>query len=306
MKKRVGVLMGGMGSEREISFKTGAAFVKSVKNLNYPFEVIDVGPDLPSVLSKTKIDCALLALHGKYGEDGTVQGILEYMKIPYSGSGVLASALAMHKVATKQILSHWGIPNPDYEVVSLSGASQGGSFMPKSLELPVVVKPTHEGSSVGVTIVRRKDDFKKAFEVAAPFGRDVLIESFIDGMEVTVPIWMGKILPIIEIIPRTGEYDFKRKYTPGESEHIIPARLSKNSKLKCEQYAFETFNAIGCRHYARVDIRLDQKGNPFVLELNTLPGCTETSLFPESAAKAGISFDQFIETLIENATLDYL
>jgi D-alanine-D-alanine ligase len=303
MKKTVGVLLGGLSSEREVSLKTGAAFVKALKNLGYPFEVIDAGKDLPQVLMHKKIDCALLALHGKYGEDGTVQGILEYLKIPYTGSGVLASSLGMNKVATKQILTHWGVPTPEFQVLDFKNNS--GLQAELKLQTPVVVKPAQEGSAVGVSIVHEKDEFAAAVESARQFDRVVIVEKYIDGQELTVPIWIDRALPIIEIVPKGEFYDYKRKYTAGQTEYIIPARISEAVAAKCSAYALETFRAVGCRHYARVDIRLDRDHKPHILEINTLPGCTETSLFPKAAAKAGIGFEKIIETLVENATLDY-
>lgn len=302
-KKKVGVLLGGLGSEREVSLKTGAAFVKALQKLDYPHEAIDAGADLPLVLSKKKIDCALLALHGKYGEDGTVQGLLEYMKIPYTGSGVMASALAMNKVATKQLLTHWGVPTPDFQVLDLKLGTLEDFKL--NLSLPVVVKPAQEGSAVGVAIVHQAKEFKSAIQAAAKFDRVIVIEKYIEGTEITVPIWFDKTLPIIEIVPKGDFYDYTRKYTAGQTEYIIPARLPAETVKKCEKFALETFRAVGCRHYARADIRVDKKNNPFILEINTLPGCTETSLFPKSAAKAGLSFEKIIETLVESATLDY-
>lgn len=313
-KKRVGVLLGGMGSEREVSLKTGAGFVKALKNLDYPHVIIDAGPDLPDQLKKNKMDCALLALHGKYGEDGTVQGILEYMKIPYTGSGVMASSLAMNKVATKQILSHWGVPTPEFQLLDLRKDRSGkGSAFDKTavekfkltLPVPVVVKPAQEGSSVGMSIVNDATKIHDALELAAQYDDLIVIEKFIPGQEITVPVWMDRVLPMIEIKPKTEWYDYKRKYTAGATDYIIPAELKPDVQKKCEQYSLETFNAVGCRHYARVDLRVTPEGKPYVLEINTLPGCTETSLLPKSAAKAGISFDKIVETLVENATLDY-
>lgn len=295
--------MGGVGSEREVSMRTGAAFSKSLERLKYPFENIIVGADLPQVMSQTKCDCALLALHGKYGEDGTVQGILEYLKIPYTGSGVLASALAMNKILTKQILTHWGVPTPEWQVADLSKSK--ASEIKLQIKLPVVVKPAREGSTVGLSIVRKDDEFVKALETAAACDQMIIIEQYIDGTEVTVPIWGDKALPTIEIVPKTGFYDYKRKYTAGETEYIMPARISEKALKLCESYSLETFKAVDCRQYARVDLRIDKNDKPWVLEINTLPGFTETSLFPKSAAKAGITFDQIIETLVEQSTLDY-
>jgi D-alanine-D-alanine ligase len=304
MKKRVALIWGGMGSEREVSLKTGAAFEKALQKLGYLYDIIDAGPDLPKQLIGKDFDCALLALHGKYGEDGTVQGILEYLKIPYTGSGVLASSLAMNKVATKQILSHWGVATPEFQVIDSEKFLKGYDKDLK-IEFPVVAKPIEEGSAVGVSICKNMDELKKGVIAASQFDKNVLVEKFIDGAEVTVPIWFDQVLPIIEIVPKTEFYDYKRKYTAGATDYFIPARISESAKKKCEQFSLETFKAVGCRHYARVDIRVDKEGNPFVLEINTLPGCTETSLFPKSAAKVGFSFEHIISTLVENATLDY-
>jgi D-alanine-D-alanine ligase len=303
MKKRVAVLMGGVGSEKEVSLRTGAAFVKSLERLKYPYETIIAGENLPRVLSDLKCDCVLNALHGKYGEDGTVQGILEYLKIPYTGSGVLASSLAMNKVVTKQVLAHWGIPTAEWQVVDLSQTNIK-EFKLK-LPLPVVVKPAREGSTVGISIVHKNEEVSKALEVAKASDQIVIIESYIAGVEITVPIWENRALPMIEIVPKSEFYDYKRKYTAGETEYIIPARISDNVRRLCEDFSLETFKAVGCRQYARVDIRIDKNDKPFILEINTLPGFTETSLFPKSALKAGISFDQIVEKLVDEASLDY-
>ncbi len=317
-KKRVGIIQGGMSSEREVSLKTGAAFLKAIKTLDYPFEVIDAGANLPEQLRASKIDCALLALHGKYGEDGTVQGILEYMKIPYTGSGVQASSLAMNKIATKQILTHWGVPTPDFQVLDLRGKTSAEkkslieNFKSK-IEAPLVIKPAQEGSAVGVTIVNKEklspvelqSEITAGLTVAAQYDRVIIIEKYIPGREVTIPIWLDRALPIIEIRPKGDFYDYKRKYTAGETEYVVPAPLSEKLKKDCEHFALETFKAVGCRQYARVDMRITPDDKPFILEINTLPGCTETSLFPKSAAKEGISFEKIIETLVESATLDY-
>ncbi|MBK9294586.1 MAG: D-alanine--D-alanine ligase [Oligoflexia bacterium] len=305
------LVQGGLGSEREISLKTGAAFERALKNLKANYTVIDAKEDFPVQISKIKnIKCALLALHGKYGEDGTIQGILEYLKIPYTGSGVMASALAMNKAATKQILSQNGIPNADYGVINLNFLKESDinselQKIVKKVGIPLVVKPLQEGSSVGMSIVKNEKDVLNAIHLAAKYDKQILIEKFISGMEITVPIWFGKALPIIEIKPKSEFYDYKRKYTKGETDYILPAPLSPELQKKCEKYSIDTFLAVGCRHYARVDLMISEDHKPYVLEINTLPGCTETSLLPKSAAKAGLKFDDMIQTLIENATLDY-
>jgi len=303
MKKRVGVLLGGLSSEREISLRTGAAFIKALEKKGFPVERIDVGKDLPQVLSTKKIDVALLALHGKYGEDGTVQGLLEYMRIPYQGAGVLGSSLGMNKIFSKQILSHYNIPTAPFEVVDLSRTSTGKAKV--KLAPPYVVKPSQEGSSVGVTIVHETSELPEALELAGRYDKLVLVEKFIDGMEVTVPIFEGIKLPVIEIVPKDEYYDYKRKYTAGQTEYILPARLEPSMLRLCEDYARQTFDALGCRCYARVDLRVEHGKKPFVLEINTLPGCTETSLVPKALASAGVPFEDFVEKLVEMARLDY-
>lgn len=303
MKKRVGVLLGGLSSEKEISRRTGNAFVNALNKKGYPVEVIEVGADLPQVLGQKKIDVALIALHGKYGEDGTVQGILEYMRIPYSGSGVLGSALGMNKIISKQILAHYNIPTPQWEVIDLSKTS--ASKVHLKMQYPVVIKPSQEGSSVGMSIVKESSQLAAGLELAGKYDKLVLVEKYIDGKEITVPVVDGMKLQAIEIVPKTEWYDYTRKYTAGQTEYIIPARLSPDVMELCERYSRETFDALGCRTYARVDLRVSTENKPYVLEINTLPGCTETSLVPKAVAQAGIPFEDFVEKLVQTARLDY-
>lgn len=301
--KKVALIVGGMGSERDVSLSTGKAFEGALKNLNLNYQVIDAGADFPELMSKSDCDVALLALHGKYAEDGIVQGILEYLKIPYSGSGVLTSALCMDKVLTKQTFQQNGIKTAEYQVLNLKG-HQAADMSAVYLKPPVVVKPSREGSSVGVSICHKAEDILPAIEFARKYDYQVIVERFINGPEVTVPIVNGKALTPIEIVPKTDFYDYKNKYTAGNTDYFLPARVEKKvlSELKATtEKIFETFN-IGT--YARVDYMIDEQ-SPSAIEINTLPGCTPTSLLPKSAEFDGISFDELILKLIEGAHLDY-
>ena len=221
---KIGVLMGGLSREREISLRTGAAILKALSEKGYNVHAIDVGHDVAEVLIREKIECAFVALHGRFGEDGTIQGMLELMRIPYTGSGVLASALAMHKVLSKKVFLCEGIPTPSYEVLHREGIEKGAKAK-VSLPLPVVVKPAREGSTIGISIVRKEDDLLPALKKAGECDEEILVEAFVRGKEVTVGI-LGEVpLPAIEIAPRSGFYDYRSKYTKGETEYIIPARL---------------------------------------------------------------------------------
>jgi D-alanine-D-alanine ligase len=214
----------------------------------------------------------------------------------------MSSALGMDKIYSKQIMIHNDIPTPDYQTVE---AHEIENFLLK-LELPVVVKPSREGSSVGVSIVKTIDSLPAALKLAAQSDRYILIEKYIPGMELTVPILEEKVLTPIEIVPKVDFYDYKNKYTAGRTDYIMPARLDKKSLALAEEIALKTFHVLRMRCYGRIDFRVDPSGQPFVMEVNTLPGCTPTSLLPKSAAHSGISFNQLIKTLIEQATLDYL
>jgi len=306
MSKRIALLKGGLSAEREVSLSTGHGFEEALKELGYSYQVIDCGPDLLEKLTiaknNFKADVALIALHGKYAEDGIVQSLCEYIKLPYTGSGVMSSAVGMDKIYSKQIMIHNDIPTPDYQTVE---AHDIENFLLK-LELPVVVKPSREGSSVGVSIVKTIDSLPAALKLAAQSDRYILIERYIPGMELTIPILDDKVLTPIEIVPKVDFYDYKNKYTAGRTDYIMPARLDKKALALAEEIALKTFHILRMRCYGRIDFRVDPSGQPFVMEVNTLPGCTPTSLLPKSAAHSGISFNQLIKTLIDRATLDYL
>jgi len=300
--KKIGVLMGGMSRERDISLKTGKAVAKALTTKGYQAQPIDVNPRIAETLSKEKIDCAFLALHGKFGEDGTIQGMFELLRIPYTGSGVLASALALHKVMAKRIFHYEKIPTPMFDVLHVQEFKK--EFQREiSLPLPVVVKPAREGSTIGVSIVTKEKQWIPALKKAGQYDEEILVEEFIKGREITVGILEGLPLPIIEIAPKSGFYDFHSKYTKGETEYIIPARMPREKYLTAQDLSLRVFRALGCSGVARVDLMLDERNNPFVLEINTMPGMTETSLLPKAANYAGIAFEELAERILLGASL---
>jgi D-alanine-D-alanine ligase len=301
--KKVAVLVGGMGAEREVSLNTGKSFEKALKELPYEYVMVDAKEDLPRQLMDLNPDVALLALHGKYAEDGTVQGICEYLKIPYSGSGVMGSALAMHKILCKHLFVQHKLPTAEYEYFDLRLTPVNQINL--KMSLPFVVKPSREGSSVGITICREKSEVAPALKLAAEYDYMILVEKFIPGMELTVPIFKNKAITPIEIVPKTAFYDYKRKYTKGATDYFLPPRLDQNVIDRAIDIAQQAFHLLELRTYARIDFRVKDNVEPMIMEVNSLPGCTETSLVPKSAAHDGISFKDFIKELIESAALDY-
>ncbi len=301
--KKVAVLVGGMGAEREVSINTGNSFVKALKELPYEYFIVDAKEDLPRQLMDLKPDVALLALHGKYAEDGTVQGICEYLKIPYSGSGVMGSALALHKIMCKHLFVQHKLPTAEYEYfdLRLTPANQ----IKIRVSLPFVVKPSREGSSVGISICKEKSEVIPALKMAAEYDYMILVEKFIPGMELTVPIFRNRALTPIEIVPKTSFYDYQRKYTKGATDYYLPPRLDAKVIEECIKIAERAFQVLELRTYARVDFRVRDNVEPMIMEVNALPGCTETSLVPKSANHDGISFKEFIQELVESSTLDY-
>jgi D-alanine-D-alanine ligase len=302
-KKRIALIQGGMGAERNVSLATGGAFEAALKELGYPYEIIDAQEDLPVRLANAKADVALIALHGKYAEDGIVQSICEYLRLPYSGSGVLSSALCMDKVLSKQMYVQCGIPTAPFETVDLHFTK--ATDVRTKLGYPLVVKPSREGSSVGITIVNEEKDFLPAIQLAAQYDHYLLIEKFIAGMEASVPVLKGRALSPIEIVPKSGFYDYKNKYTKGSTDYYMPPRMPADKIELLKSISEKVFETFRLKAYSRIDFRVDEQHNPFVMEVNTLPGCTPTSLLPKAAAHEGISFSQVIQTLIECAGLDY-
>jgi len=301
-KKKVAVMMGGLSREREISLKTGKAILKALTEKGYTVTAIDVGEDIGEKLVRGKIEYAFLALHGRFGEDGTIQGMLELMRIPYTGSAVLASALAMHKIMAKKFFLCEKIPTPRFEVFQREEIKKG--LQRKiSLPLPVVVKPAREGSTIGISIVRKEEELIPAFKKAMEYDEEILIEEFMKGKEITVGILEDIPLPMIEIVPKSGFYDFHSKYTKGETQYILPARISREKYLYAQEISLKAFQTLGCSGVARVDLMTDENENPFVIDVNTMPGMTETSLLPKAASYAGIPFEDLVERILLKASL---
>jgi D-alanine-D-alanine ligase len=301
-KKKIGVMMGGLSREREISLKTGKAILKALTEKGYHASPIDVGQDIAETLIKEKIEIAFMALHGRFGEDGTIQGMLELMRIPYTGSGVLASALALHKIMAKKFFFCEHIPTPTYEVFYREEIGKN-SRRAISLPLPVVVKPAREGSTIGVSIVKEEDELIPALEEAGNYDEEILVEEFLKGKEITVGVLEDIPLPVIEIVPKSGFYDYHSKYTKGETDYIVPARIPREKYLYAQEISLKAFQVIGCCGCARVDLMTDEEGNPYVIDVNTMPGMTETSLLPKAAHYVGISFEDLVERILLGAAL---
>ncbi len=304
---RIGVLMGGQSAEREVSLRTGAAVHRSLVRCGYDAVAIDVGPTLVQDLRKQKVAVAFLALHGPGGEDGTIQGFLETVGIPYTGSSVQASAMGMDKVTTKTLLAMAHIPVPAGTVVK-RGKTVSSAALLRTVKLrwPVVVKPASQGSTIGVTIVRNPSQWGAALALAHQYDTDALVEAYIPGHEVTVSI-IGRrqasplVLPSVEIVTLGGFYDFSAKYEKGKTQYLCPAPLSASVTKQIRALALRTYEVLGCEGAARVDFRVTPRGRPFVLEINTAPGMTETSLLPMAAAKAKIEYDELTEWILESA-----
>ncbi len=306
-RSKIGVLMGGQSSEREVSLKTGEAVYRSLVRSGYDAVAIDVDAGLSQTLQQQAIEVAFLALHGPGGEDGAIQGFLETIGIPYTGSGVRASAVGMHKVVTKTELAAHGIPVPRGTVVWRGTAPTLKRVLTScKLKLPIVVKPASQGSTIGVTIVRQASQWKEALKVAHRYDPEAMVEAFIPGHEVTLSL-LGAAdgtvvgLPAVEIVAPDGFYDFSAKYEKGRTQYLCPAPLSSAVNREIKQLAIRTYQALGCNGAARVDFRITPKGKPYVLEINTVPGMTETSLLPMAAGKAGLSYDALTEQILQSA-----
>ena len=291
--------MGGLSSEREVSLSTGNSVVNAMTRKGLKVFPIDVDRNISKNLKG--IELVFNALHGTYGEDGCIQGLLEYLKIPYTGSGVMGSALAYDKLKTKEILKLYDIPTANYEVFH----QNQNEHIKRKMDLPVVVKPTNQGSSFGVSIVKKEDEWSKALENAFSYSEEIIVESFIDGKLLAVGMYGEKPMPIVHICPKSGFYDYEAKYTSGKTKYICPANLSEKETKKCQETAKKVFKVLRGRGLPRVDIILDEKGTPYVLEMNTLPGLTPTSLLPMAAKEIGMSFDDLIIEILKTAQLDH-
>jgi D-alanine-D-alanine ligase len=305
MSKHIAVLMGGWSAEREVSLRSGRACADALERKGYRVSRIDVGRDIATVLGTFKPDAALNVLHGRPGEDGTLQGILEIVAIPYTHSGVLASSLAMQKDLAKVVMKAAGVAVPEGKVVSRFEAAKT-----HVMKRPYVIKPIAEGSSVGVFIVTEQHPHPPQ-ELTRPdwtFGEQVLVERFIPGKELTCAVMGEKALDVIEIVPTTKFYDYESKYAPGGSKHLLPAPLSSFVYQEVRRLALAAHRALGCRGVSRADFRYDDTSagteGLACLEVNTQPGMTETSLVPELAAHAGMSFDELVGWMVEDASLN--
>lgn len=292
---RIAVFLGGLSTEREVSLRSGAAVSAALKRLNY--EVIERDARPGCVVEMPAVDLVFLALHGAYGEDGQVQRELESAGLPYTGCDAGASQRAFDKGATLRALREAKIPVARSEVLGWNG-TLGAPEWPIHWEPPVVLKPVLQGSSVGLQFVHGKEEWPQAIRAAMAFGCDVLMEEWVDGRELTVAILDGKALPIVEIQPERGPYDYQNKYTAGATRYTCPADLPLRITGRVQQVALHAFECLGGRDYGRVDILLRADGSPVVLEVNTLPGMTETSLFPKAALAAGWTFDELCERMV--------
>ena len=303
---KVLVLMGGVSTEREVSLRSGEAVYNALLGAGYNAVKLDVTRDNIDKIKEINPDVVFLALHGRGGEDGCIQGMLEWMGYPYTGPGVAASAICMDKILTKKILQSKGIPTPRFiEFNNMSvDCGQIEQTILETFDLPVVLKAACQGSSIGVSIVNEKKQLKKELEEILKYGDSLLIEEFLKGTEVTVPIIGNRdirALPIIEITSENEFYDYQSKYTQGMCQHIIPARIDETTYSKTEKVALDAYSVLGCRGLSRVDIIIDENNVPYVIEVNTLPGMTAMSLFPDSARHAGVEFPDLLDEIVKLA-----
>lgn len=330
---KVALLMGGRSAEREISLRTGAGIARALQNLGHEVAAVDAAdgrllptgdsaalaapgttpPAAPAQSAMTGVtrapavtdsDVVFLALHGGAGENGTVQALLELAGRPYTGSGVLASALAMNKAMSKKVFAHAGIPTPLWQEVS-SGARAADIDVRALGGWPIVVKPNEEGSTVGLTIVSRAEDLDEALELAFQYGSVALVEQYIPGRELTVAVLGDEALPIVEIRPEGGHYDYESKYTAGRSQYFCPAELPEALAARIRKLGIDAARCLGCSGVSRADFRLSPDGDPFCLEVNTIPGMTPTSLVPMAARAAGMSYDQLVARMLDLALMDW-
>jgi len=297
---RVGVLFGGRSAEREVSLKSGSMVLAALQRKGVDAHAFDPRDHGLDALFRARFDRVFIALHGRHGEDGTLQGALELAGIPYTGSGVLASALAMDKWRTKLVWQAAGVPTPRYELLA------AGSDFPavaQRLGLPLMVKPANEGSSIGMSKVRRAEDLDEAYALAANYDRLVIAEQFIDGPELTAGVLGRDALPLIRLETPRDFYDYEAKYVADDTRYICPCGLPAPEERAIQAAAVRAFDVLGCRGWGRVDLMLDRAGSPYFLEVNTSPGMTDHSLVPMAARAAGLSFDDLCVRILELATV---
>lgn len=300
-KPKVAVVMGGPSSEREVSIASGTGVMRALATLGYEAKSLDFDARFVDALREIRPDVVFNALHGPGGEDGTLQGILEWLKMPYTGSGVTACALAMDKHLAKKLLAAEGLPTPAWDAFDLAGGSL--PLLPGTLDLPIVVKPRAEGSSAGISIVRTHEQWTAGVIAAAERTTEIIAEEYVAGREFTCGILGDEPLPVTEIVPSDEFYSYDAKYKPGGSRHICPAPIDPDLAHRLQMLAISVHRMIGLRDYSRTDFIVSREGRPYILEVNALPGLTPTSLIPEECAAIGIGYEALIERLL-NAALD--
>ena len=302
---RIGVLMGGPSSEREVSLKSGEAVYQSLRAQGQEVVAIDIKTDdwweNHKIIQEADIDIAFIALHGNFGEDGQIQTILEQMNISYTGSGPIASRLAMDKILSRRIFQDKDISVPRYVVLNEKVDREHLCIISQGLQPPFVVKPAAQGSSIGLSIIETEEQLKQAAEHAFIFGDRIIIEEYIPGREITVGILGDSALPVIEIVPQNKFYDYEAKYKPGKSNYVVPADLPVQVSVKAQSIAQAAHTHLGCSGFSRVDMRLSTDNIPYVLEVNSIPGLTSTSLLPKAAKVAGIDFAQLCMRILRLA-----
>lgn len=329
LKPKVALLVGGTSPEREVSKMSGKGVLGALKSLQYPTIVIDPAYGLNQPKEEEKfflekdfsevsnrncidainsnllnnVDIVFSALHGKWAEDGTIQSLLELRGLKYTGSKVLASALAMDKEMSKLIFRQEGVETPDWLTLNSMNIEPKKiiNYIKNQIGFPCIIKPNDQGSTVGLKLVKEESEVEEAVKVALQYSSRALVEKYIPGRELTVAILINEPLPVLEIVPKSGLYDYKSKYTSGMSEYIVPAKISEEIEKKAQQQALKAFHSLGCEGYARVDFRLSNDDELYCLEVNTLPGMTPLSLVPKAAKAVGISFEELIKRIIQQA-----
>jgi D-alanine-D-alanine ligase len=302
---KVGVLFGGRSAERDVSIMSGTGVLQALQSKGIDAHGFDPAQRSIAELASEKFDRVFIALHGRYGEDGSLQGVLEQLGIPYTGSGVMASSVAMDKITTKKIWLHQGLPTPRYAVLM---ADTDLGQVASDLGLPLIVKPPHEGSTIGITKVTKAEELKAAYDLAAGFDEEVLAEEFVQGRELTVTILgrgkTARALPIVEIVAPEGNYDYQNKYFTDDTKYYCPAQLDDKTTTEIQRIAVEAFNALGCEGWARVDVLLRASDNkPFLIEANTSPGMTGHSLVPMAGRAIGLDYADLCVEILKSARL---
>ena len=299
-QEKIAVLLGGTSAEREVSLNSGTAVLNALRKQGYDAHPIDPKTFPVATLKEQGFDRVFNILHGRGGEDGTMQGLLEQIGIPYTGCGVMASALTMDKMRTKMLWKAFGLPVAEMEIVTVENrATLNPEVVVKKLGLPLMVKPSLEGSSVGLTKVKTMDEFESAVDFALKFDRTVLIEEWLAGDEFTVPVLDGEVLPSIKIVPEGEFYDYEAKYISDNTQYFCPAGLTEAREQELRRLVKQAYDVVGCRGWSRIDVMADAEGKFRLVEVNTNPGMTSHSLFPKSAATVGYSFEQLVEKILE-------